>query len=147
MGDSLEQRVTREIEALHEFFVGWFPGVLPESSFEPEFLNRFAPELVFIPPAGTLLGLSDLASSVRAGFATNPDFRVQIRNVRVHREIDGHVLATYEEWQRNARASTPPDNGRLATVLFRETGERLEWLHIHETWLPADVMERDPFDF
>lgn len=29
------------------------------------------------------------------------------------------ILATYEGWQRNALASKPPDNGRIASVLFR----------------------------
>lgn len=40
----------------------------------------------------------------------------------------------------------PPDNGRVATVLFRET-EPLRWLHIHETWLPESVQSAGPYDF
>ena len=59
------------------------------------------------------------------------------------------MLATYEEWQRNALASTPPDNGRVATVLFEDdrAEDRLRWLHIHETWLPEEVMAAGPYDF
>ncbi len=146
MNASMLERVREEIEGLHEFFVGWFSGQLPEDVFQHRFLDRFSGDLVFVPPAGTLLGLPDLADAVRAGYATNPDFRVRIRNVQLHREIEGHILATYEEWQRNALASTPPDNGRRATVLFRAR-DRLTWLHIHETWLPPDVMAQGPYDF
>jgi hypothetical protein len=40
----------------------------------------------------------------------------------------------------------PPDNGRIATALFRRT-ERLEWLHVHETSLPPSVTTADQFDF
>jgi hypothetical protein len=142
----LEDRVRDEIEALHAFFVGWFGGTLAESAFEEGFLRRFDPDFRLVPPAGTLLALEDLAGSVRRGHATNPRFRIAIRNVRVQRVLEGHVLATYEEWQGNALASKPPDNGRIASVLFR-VGEPLCWLHVHETWLPQDVQSAGPYDF
>ncbi len=144
--DDLHTRVEREIVSLHEFFVDWFGGTLEEAAFETDFVPRFSTDLVFIPPAGRLLGYPELETAIRERYSTNPDFRIQIRNVVVHRHFAGKVLATYEEWQRNALASTPPDNGRLATVLFEE-GERLRWLHIHETWLPEEVMASGPYDF
>ena len=146
MSSTLEDRVRREIEALHEFFVAWFSGAVGREAFEPRFMARFSPDLVFIPPAGTVLGLRDLASSVRTAHASNPDLRVAIRRVRIERDLGSHVLATYEEWQRNALASTPPDNGRVATVLFARS-EPLVWLHIHETWLPQKAMSAGPYDF
>lgn len=57
-----------------------------------------------------------------------------------------HVLVTYEEWQRHALASMPPDNGRLSTALF-DCADGLRWLHVHETWLPAAQMAAGPYDF
>ncbi len=146
MSSDLQDRVRREVEGLHAFFVGWFGGRIDESRFERDFTPRFSPDLLFIPPAGRLLGLSDLSQAVRQSHASNPDFRIQIRNVRVAGEYGNHALATYEEWQRNARQSTPPDNARIATALF-EVGPSLRWKHIHETWLPADVTTQDAFDF
>lgn len=144
--DELLDAVREEIEALHEFFVGWFSGALPETAFEDGFLRRFDPAFILIPPAGTLLGIADLAASVRSAHATNPPFRIAIRNVTLRRTFDQHVLATYEEWQRHALASKPPENARLATVLFRRS-EPLTWLHIHETWMPAAVAAAGPYDF
>jgi len=135
-----------EIEALHEFFVGWFSGTLAESEFERGFMIRFAPDFLLVPPAGTLLSLNQIAETVRSAHGSNREFRVAIRNVALRRQFDGHILATYEEWQRNALASTPPDNGRIATVLFRDT-RPLEWLHIHETWLPDALSLAGPYDF
>lgn len=143
---SIQERVRCEVEDLHDFFTGWFTGKLPEGDFESKFLARFSPEFVLIPPAGRVLGLEALSSSLRAGYASNPDFRVQIRSVAVRRQFDGCVLATYEEWQRNAFASNPPDNGRIATVLF-SSSDPLTWLHIHETWLPRDIIAAGPYDF
>jgi hypothetical protein len=138
--------VRDEIEALHAFFVGWFSGSLGASEFESGFLARFAPDFLLIPPAGTLLDLAQLSDAVRSAHGTNPIFRIAIRNVTIRRQLDGHILATYEEWQRNALASTPPDNGRVATVLFRD-GRPLQWLHIHETWLPESIARAGPYDF
>ena len=146
MNPNVETKARQEIEVLHEFFVGWFSGALPESEFEPAFLSRFDPDFILIPPAGSQKGLEDLASAVRSARATNPDFRIEIRQVVVRRVLDQHILATYEEWQRNALASTPPDNARTATVLFENTNP-LRWLHVHETWLPAPVAAAGPFDF
>ena len=142
----VEARVREEVEALHSFFVEWFSGALAKSEFGPGFFSRFDPDFVLIPPAGSLLKLEDLASSVRQGHASNPDFRIAIRNVEVRRILDGQILATYEEWQRNALASTPPDNARIATVVFKNV-EPLQWLHVHETWLPASVASEGRYDF
>lgn len=146
MSSDVQGKVRDEIVRLHVFFVGWFAGSIPKSSFEPEFLSYMSDELVCVPPAGNLLELADLATGIRDGYGSNPDFRIAIREVRVHSEYDDYVLATYEEWQRNARASKPPDNGRIATVLFKGSGP-FKWLHLHETWMPADKMAAGPFDF
>jgi hypothetical protein len=143
---TLKANVREEVEALHRFFVHWFSGVLPTSEFETGFLARFDPQFLLIPPAGELLTLTDLESSVRRAHGSNPDFRIEIRNVKVRRVMPGEVLATYEEWQRNALASSPPDNARIATVLF-ENVEPLRWLHVHETWMPESVASAGPYDF
>lgn len=146
MSNELEVIVRTEIEDLHKFFVGWFTGVLDVSHFDEGFLARFDPDFLLIPPAGIILSLDTLTSSIKNTYDTNPDFRIAIRNVKVQRVLGNEIIATYEEWQRNALASTPPDNGRIATVIFKKT-EPLQWLHVHETWMPESVQKRGPFDF
>jgi len=142
----IESAIRQEIESLHEFFVGWFSGALPNSVFDAQFTRRFDPEFVLISPSGELLSLSQLSSGLRAAHGSNPDFRIAIREVQVRRTANSQVLATYQEWQRHALASAPPDNGRVATVLFNAADE-LRWLHVHETWLPAAQMAAGPYDF
>jgi hypothetical protein len=146
LADSTEVAVRTEIEALHEFFVGWFSGALRTSEFESGFMARFSPDFLLVPPAGTLLNLVQFSGAVRSAHGTSPTFRIAIRDVTIRRRFDGHILATYEEWQRNALASTPPDNARIATVLLRDT-RPLQWLHIHETWLPEAIARAGPYDF
>lgn len=140
--------VRAEVEALHRFFVAWFSGACANTPdlFERELVQRLDAAFILVPPAGVVLTRDELTESIGAGYGSNPDFRIAIRNLCVRRTWEGHLLATYEEWQRNARASTPPDNGRIATVLFA-TDNGLRWLHVHETWLPEPVMRAGPYDF
>lgn len=143
--------VRSEIESLHRFFVKWFGGQCPSSDaeFETSFTVRFDPDFELIQPAGLVLSLTDLGEAVRGGHGSNPEFRIEIRNVRVHRQHAELVLATYEEWQRNAKASTPPNNGRIATVLFQsvDAPRQLRWLHVHETWLPSERIAAGSYEF
>jgi hypothetical protein len=140
------ENVKQEIEALHEFFVGWFSGKLPKSDFNTGFASRFADGFLLIPPAGIVLDLDSLKAGIHEGYGSNPDFRIAIRNVNIRRQTDDYILATYEEWQRNAIESSPPDNARVATVLFTNT-EVLKWLHVHETDMPEDQVRSGNFDF
>ena len=146
MNTSIENAIRDEVEALHAGFVGWFSGRLPKAAFETEIMTRFDPEIILIPPAGVILGRDALGEMLYSAHGSNPEFRIAIRNVKLRRELNGCLLATYEEWQRNALASDPPDNARVATVVFRHT-EPLKWLHVHETWLPEDVAAAGPYDF
>lgn len=146
MSANTESAVRTEVEALHEFFVGWFSGALSASVFDTEFLPRFSPDFHLVPPAGTLMNFEQLTEAIRSAHDTNPEFLIAIRNVTIRAQFDGHILATYEEWQRNALASQPRDNGRIATVVLRDT-RPLQWLHVHETWLPQDIMEAGRYDF
>lgn len=142
----LQAMVRTEVEDLHVFLAGWFTGAIPESDFEPRFLDHLDADLLFIPPAGTRLARSVLASAIRRGYGSNPDFRIEIRNVEIRHVLDGHVVATYEEWQRNAATSKPVNNGRITTVLLTKS-KPVRWLAIHETWLPDAVMRADAYDF
>lgn len=145
MTPNVEATVREEVENLHEFFVAWFSGALPRSEFEPGFLRRFDPGFVLIPPTGSLLTLEELATALRAAHATRLDFRIAIRNVQVRRVTDEQILATYEEWQWSGHDSTSVPTARITTAVFKNL-EPLQWLHVHESWLPASVAPEEPCD-
>jgi hypothetical protein len=146
---SVAREVIAEIERMHEFFVGWFNGAHPKEDalLERELVAHIDAEFVIVQPGGVVSTLGTIAGAIGAAHGTNDAFRIQVRNVKV-RWVHANVLcATYEEWQRNATASTPANNARIATVLFLRTPDGLMWLHVHETWLPPDVMAADAYDF
>ena len=148
----LQQEVRAEIEALHEFFVDWFGGKIAqdEEVFEKRFAARFSGACELLQPSGDTLTREVFFRAVKNSYGSSPDFRIIIRNVRVQLELPcGHSLVTYEEWQRNAINSKPQDNARAASVLFspKSSSVPFQWLHIHETWLPAADTPPERFDF
>ena len=154
---SMISEIRIEIESLHSFFVEWFTGNIPgdNAAYREQCRARFDDNMVLIPPGGQVLDVSEVDRMIVEAHGASPGFRIRIRNVQCRFQwhaTDGHeyALATYEEWQRHARNSTPPDNGRLSTVLVRrdaDTPGGFRWLHIHETWLPAKQMAAGPYDF
>ncbi len=147
----LETTVRTEIEALHDFFTLWFSGKCGQDRdlFDMGLTSRMAEDVLLIQPGGGVLGKASFCDAVWKGYGFSPQFRIAIRNVELRPIIfEDYVLVTYEEWQRGAVNSTPPDNGRLASVLFSVQDERpAKWLHIHETWLPKARYTQAAFDF
>ena len=83
---------------------------------------------------------------MRKAYGKKPGFRIEIRDVRLLQATETSAVARYEEWQHNAQEGPGTGNGRISTVAFA-LGDRLQWLHVHETWLPDDIVQADHFDF
>ena len=135
----LADEVRAEIEALHDFFTGWFTGALPESDevFARGLADHFHPAFEIVLPSGTVHDRDGILTAIRRGWGANPDFSAVVRDVRVLGEWPGLVLAAYVEAQTGARNTTPADNLRHATALFECRAERLLWRHVHETAFDA----------
>ncbi|MDD9933976.1 MAG: DUF4440 domain-containing protein [Myxococcales bacterium] len=138
---STAQDVEREVIELHEFFVDWFNGTCSsdDATFEQRFGAHLTEGFYYVMPGGIQLTRASLQDSLRQAHGSNPDFRIQVRNVSVRFEGRDAVLATYTEHQQGARNSERSDNVRLSTVLFVRDGDRLRWHHIQETWAPTDA--------
>jgi len=141
-----ENDVRKEVEDLHRFFVGWFNGTVDEADLESVFVSRLDEHVLFISPDGNRMGRDGLVGMFRRAHGANPEFRIEIRDVRVLRDLGDHLLVTYSEWQKRARSSAKPDNARFTSVLLTKK-QPFKWLHIHETWLPEAEMAADPYDF
>lgn len=139
----VENQVRQDIEDLHDFFVGWYNGKLPDSAFESEFAARLDPAFTIIMPNGVELDYDSLSYAMRDSFGKNPGFRIEIRNVRLVHATAETAVATYEEWQFQEGDGADSATSRVSTVLF-ERGERLTWLHVHETWLPEEIILENP---
>lgn len=126
-------QATDEIVRLHQVIDGWFRGDLASDRFDVEFADALHPEFENIQPSGQVLAKADLLDPIRTARGANPDFRITIEEPRLLGIWPGLILAGYVEHQTGARNSAG-DNRRRSTVLF-ETGDRLIWRHLQETWV------------
>ena len=141
----------REAVELHDFLRDWLIGRLPRAD---EAFSRFkgvmGEDLLVISPRGTTttrVPLLQEFESIHGQLAAKADaFEIWIENFELKRQLGDAVLFTYEEWHRlEGRTSA-----RLSTVLYGarpDAPNGVEWLHVHETWLPgqeAEAGERFP---
>ena len=135
----IEHALRAEVESMHDVLAAWFRGdeKADGEHFQEILIDRFAPELRIIYPSGTMLTRDELFDPVFAAHGSNPPFRVAIRDFRLVALSSDKALATacYIEDQFNALNTTPSDNSRRSTVVFRLSPDAREisWLHIHET--------------
>lgn len=141
----MEELIASEIEQSYAFFVDWFAGSCPrsEAALARQFVGRLDPGFVLIDPTGNVINVDRLGREIWGGYGTADDFEITADEIRC-RHSDGSIaVATYREWQRNAVRSTPANNGRQVTALFRfddTATNNLRWVMIQETWLPAAVV-------
>ncbi len=138
--------VNKEIIDLHDFFTEWFNGTVERDQLEPRFLSRLHQDIQFIPPEGLVMTADVIRQGFERGYGTNPDFRSHIRDVGIRYFRRDLVLATYTEWQTGAIMSADANNARRTSVLIEMT-DPVTWLHIQETWLPANERDARSFDF
>ena len=131
----------KEITELHRFFVDWMTGALPRSADAfARVADALADDMTMINPEGEVMACPPLLTALDGAHAVFKEpgqtFRIWIENYDC-RFVSGDLcLATYEEWQDRSGEV----KGRLSTVLFRRRAgapNGVEWLHVHETWLPA----------
>jgi hypothetical protein len=138
---SVAERASREVVELHDFLADWFNGRLPgtESAFA-RFDTAIADDFVIIGPDGSM---AERAAIVKAVFddwgrwQNDETAGIEVRNARVHEQGRDLVVVSYEEWQTTATGTVV----RLSTVVLRHAEKAplgLEWVHLHETWMPND---------
>jgi len=142
--ETLLKHGEREIVELHQFFQDWYRG-RDDVDFE-RFNRALSPGFVIVMPDARILGREVIVDAVRQQRDSDPEARLEIRNVQLHMAGKDHAVLTYEEWQGRGG---DPMRGRLSTVVFtfdNDAPNGLIWLHVHETWLPEDARESTSTD-
>lgn len=131
----------RETTEFHGFLRDWLIGALPRT---PAGFSRMAlvmaPELAVISPLGMLTRAPALLTEFEAlhGVLADRagDFAITVENAAHVHTVGDCTLIVYEEHH----VLGDDRSARLATVLYRAregTPNGVEWLHVHETWLPG----------
>ncbi len=134
----MERDCTNEIIDLHRFLQDWLNGALPRT---PEAYARLiavlGADFVIINPSGVVTDRAALVAELEAahGGRAGKGLRIWIENSQARQVLGDFCLVTYEEWHETAGERS----ARLSSALFRRRRRlpnRVEWLHLHETWLP-----------
>ena len=136
----MQEQSIIEIRELHQFFQDWFTGAIAQT--EENFSRVTAgmsEHFALISPDGALAEYPTVIDWLRGGYGSRPRFRLWTDKIVVRQQIGELALATYEEWQE----LDGEINARLSTALLRAkvgAPNGVEWLHVHETWLPRVKM-------
>ncbi len=137
----MKARAQAEVPELHRFFQDWFNGDLFETDDAfARFDDVVAPSFHMVSPDARVMDRDTIIARVRAGHASAQSppgrrMKIWIENHHVRWLNSDLVLVTYEEWQ----SGNGETRGRISTALLRNASSKpngLEWLHVHETWLP-----------
>jgi hypothetical protein len=144
-------RIETAVHDIHDFFTDWVGGRCPgdAETFKRNALDRLADDLVAIMPGGRSLGKKDFEGYMKSIYGSNPDFRIKIRDIRRNHQSGDLAVVNYHEWQRNAKDSDEPNNGRVTTMVIRDRGgdHGPQILQVHETWLPEEIVASGNFNF
>jgi hypothetical protein len=136
----MQAQCQREVVELHSFLAHWMTGAVPRSAAVfARFADVLADGFTLISPRGAITARRPLLRELEAAHgvhrAEGLGFRIELRDFR-HRRTEGPLcLVTYEEWQHLSDTA----RGRVSSAWFRarsDTPHGVEWLHVHETWLP-----------
>jgi len=100
------------------------------------FADVMAEDFEIVFPDGKGMNQPELLTWMRGleGALTDQEFEIRIENLEERATAPGMFIVTYEEWQTRDGET----NARRSTAVFRENPEtpnRVEWVHVHETWL------------
>ena len=134
----MERDCANEIIDLHRFLQDWLVGALPRTAEAyARLIDVLGSDFAIISPTGVVTDRAALLADLEAahGGRAGQEFRIWIEDMQARQMLGDFCLVTYEEWQDAAGARS----ARLSSALFRRRRRlphRVEWLHLHETWLP-----------
>jgi hypothetical protein len=125
-----------EVLRTHRFLERWLAGH-PEATDERfrAFEGSLADEFIIIHPAGNRERKATIIEGIRrARGSRGPSFSIEIRAFELRIDAPPCCLVTYEEWHDG-----PVKSARSSSAWFRRRadGRAMEWVHLHETWLPG----------
>lgn len=141
---ALRARCEDEVVELHRFFQDWYRGTIDAGG---EAFARMSDVLAegfhLIGPDGALVGRGEILAAVRGAHGSRgSEFTIRTGECRFRAGGRGLGVVTYEEWHEEGHSR----RGRISTAVFQDRADApngVEWVHVHETWLPEPGGEGD----
>ena len=134
------EKSEKEVLDFHQSLRIWLSGSTSnaDDGFAP-IENGLAEDFSYVMPEGITVDKGATVEVLKQAHGVQgQDFRIWIKHFDVIANSNNICLVRYEEWQRLEDASI---TGRISTVALRANEAQpngVEWLYVHETWLPED---------
>jgi hypothetical protein len=136
----LAEACETEVRTIHEFFEDWFAGRIEkdDETFD-RVRDALAEEFETVVPSGRTVGRESVITGIWEVYGRDADSdpqEIRVEDLQVRYVRDELCLVVYREWQRGPESET----GRQSSALLRRAESApngVEWLHLHETWLPG----------
>jgi hypothetical protein len=140
-GIDITELTRNEVEGLHDFFVAWFRGDVPDTDdVYARFTDATHTDFTMVVTVGQTLDRGAVLGFVRGAHASrSADFRIEIREFEARVVVADCALVTYEEWQfeGDQLLSTRTSTAYFVTDPAAPLG--VSWRHLHETSHPTGV--------
>lgn len=132
--------LAREVVDLHRFFEGWFRGELTDDDATfARFATALAPEFRMVSPSGGTIEHAELLVLLRrlhGSRRAEPDFRIEVAELKVRWQDAGRALVAYRERQRWPDRWS--DRHTLAAFRPEPTAPLgIAWTDLQETWITS----------
>ena len=135
----------KEVERLHEFFVGWFSGQLDKqpSLLQADCHDRFSDDFSMVVPSGNVVTKAQLVDRLNLDShgCHGPSFRINIPDFELLQQYSETLtLVRYVEVQHRGGddQETKTVNARISTAVLEQADNVVLWRHVHETSLPNE---------
>jgi hypothetical protein len=138
----------QEVIDFHVAAQDWLSG---RAGRETGALDRITRQLgagfTTVMPDGVVVARDDLVAVLNDGFGTRGgNFEIRVNNLRLLVETPALSVVMFEEWQRFGNGKVTARQSTAALSPRPGNRNNLEWLLIHETWLPAEQLKHSIFD-
>ncbi|MBT8486972.1 MAG: DUF4440 domain-containing protein [Phycisphaerales bacterium] len=124
-----------EVVELHDAFERWFAG--RERADDAGFARiegALASGFSMVTPSGAILEREPLLTRLRSMHGSCPTMKIWVDRVEAIAASSPLAIVRYEEWQ--SEGDRP--RGRRSTAVLRAANEVIEWVSVHETWMPDE---------
>jgi hypothetical protein len=126
-----KETIKKEILELHRLFQDWYRNGDSKISID-DIAKRLSDNFCIIFPDASANSKKQILELLAKDRGNTPDFRIEVKDIKITELSHSIYLATYEEWQYWG-AQAPPKLKLKSSSILKQEKYTIKWINIHET--------------